>query len=299
VDILLVWHDRHYAWISRSQEPQKKYKMTTTKFIFDDREHAAKVAFAARIKGRDDIAMESRRLDMGDIIIQDSNAVSPVIIVERKQVADLMNSLFDGRLAEQCSRMQQWKAEHKPGDVWTVIIVEGCASVDTFRASNPDNRFRHFVKTYLQLVLDGKPLEHHLVLRTGAVEETAALLLTLRKTIIAGLTTTNRLLQCSMPRKTQSDAFVRHLCCTQGISVQRALRIKERFCSVTHLGEAVATDLDGTLDFLKDAIGSGKVAARLLEDLGHSLPSAVVSKKRKTQSGLSSSSPSKSSNTGL
>ena len=69
VDILLVWHDRQYAWIERSQEPQKIIHNDDKNFIFDDREHAAKEAFAARIEGRDDIVTETRLFDMGDIII--------------------------------------------------------------------------------------------------------------------------------------------------------------------------------------------------------------------------------------
>ena len=112
-------------------------------FSFDDREHTLKAAFAQRIQGRDDIRMESTRLNMGDVVIQKTDT-SPLIVVERKQVFDLMSSLFDGRLAEQCSRMRQWQAEQTEGDVWMVMIVEGAVLPKQFRGTHdPDVRFRH------------------------------------------------------------------------------------------------------------------------------------------------------------
>ena len=40
----------------------------------------------------------------------------------------------DGRLAEQCHRLQQWQAENEgAGSVWIVTIIEGVASPFTFR----------------------------------------------------------------------------------------------------------------------------------------------------------------------
>ena len=249
---------------------------------FDDREHAIKEAFTACIAGREDVQMDSRRLDMGDIIIQPAQSTTPLVVVERKQVTDLMSSLFDGRLAEQCSRMQQWKAEQTVADVWTVLIVEGCAGADTFRATNPEVRYRHFLKTYIQLALDANPVCNHLILRTTSVEETATVLLTLHKTVTAGVDGANRVLV--LPRKSQSDPFVRHLSCTQGVSVQRAMRIRERYQNVFHLGKAMETNPYGTIDVLKGIIGSVKVAVRLLEDLGHTCPRVNQKRPRRTHS---------------
>jgi ERCC4-type nuclease len=113
-----------------------------TNFTFDDREHNLQTAFTKRIQGRTDLHMECKRLNMGDVIIEKEGG--PLIIIERKQVNDLMCSLFDGRLAEQCSRMRQWQAEQASGDIWVVVIVEGIANVDQFRnAADPDSKFRH------------------------------------------------------------------------------------------------------------------------------------------------------------
>lgn len=133
-------------------------------------------------------------LAMGDVVIRsatdDDTATSQgpplVIVVERKKVADLMASLFDGRLAEQCHRMRAWQAEQEGIGpvVWTVVAVEGVATPFVWSgAPDPDARFRYFCKLLLQLHLDAAPGDRRFVIRTSSTQETAALLLTLQKTI--------------------------------------------------------------------------------------------------------------------
>ena len=80
---------------------------------------------------------------MGDVLIQNGDGSGPLVVVERKQVNDLMNSLFDGRLAEQCSRMRLWQTEQGDGEAWLVVLIEGATDPDQFRATDPDARFRH------------------------------------------------------------------------------------------------------------------------------------------------------------
>ena len=280
---------------------------------FDDREHTLYAAFTKRTTQRADIVAESRRLDMGDVLIQKTTPdkgtrEGPVIIVERKQVHDMMNSLFDGRLAEQCSRMRQYQLEQSAGEVWIVLVVEGTASPGQFRGTNPDGKFRHvqdffpkqseqipdgFVKTHLQLVLDSQPNECRLARRTTNEDETAALILTLHKTITAGVHCTHSAMVRSMPRKTRSDIFLRQLCCTQGISQQRAEQIRLHFPTLGELHRAMQ---DGSGDFLSklsQAIGSQCIALRLCTDMGCDMEAPPTTKKRrtgKTQSSISSSS---------
>ena len=116
--------------------------MDTTVFVFDDRESTLQGAFEVRTKERPDVRIERRRLEMGDVVIGTEQA--PVaVIVERKEVTDLMNSLFDGRLAEQCDRMSRWQSEPGNHEVWVVLIIEGVATATTFHALDPDVRFRH------------------------------------------------------------------------------------------------------------------------------------------------------------
>lgn len=212
--------------------------MPTTEFVFDDRERELIEAFRQRSVNRTDITMTVRRLDMGDVLVQKQDG--PPVVVERKHVADVMSSLYDGRLAEQWTRMRQWQSLQHPSAAWIVIVVEGVADPSSFpTATDPDAKYRHFLKTYLQMTLMAESAERHLVLRTSSQHETATLLLTLLKTINEG---PQRLMQGNavgdLPRKTRSHVFVRQLCCTQGVSQSRASRLLEKFASLKDLRAA-------------------------------------------------------------
>ena len=266
----------------------------TTHITFDDRETDLVEAFRVRTADRPDVHMTVERLAMGDVVIRSSpqsaadddghgasstaaaeGGPPTVIVVERKKVADLMASLFDGRLAEQCHRMRTWQAEQEGIGpvVWTVVAVEGVATPLVWGGSpDPDARFRHFAKLLLQLHLDAAPAERRFVIRTSSTQETAALLLTLQKTIrssgpgspaspVYGRTT-------PLPRKTQSDPFLRQLCATQGMSYQRALRVRERWSDCAALCDALRGAEGGAvLADLGRRMGSPCVARRLCEDL--------------------------------
>ena len=111
-------------------------------------------------------------------------------MVERKEVKDLMASAFDGRLNEQRLRMHQFRQNNVAGtdgmrkgqgdmypilsvsSVWTVLLIEGNVKPDTFRATeNPDVRYKMFVKTALQQVLDGMNVECNIVVRIRVFHE--------------------------------------------------------------------------------------------------------------------------------
>lgn len=71
-----------------------------------------------------------------------------------------------------------------------------------------------------------------------------------------------------LPRKTQSDPFVRQLCATQGLSYQRALRVRERWTGCAALCDALrGPDAADVLAELGRLMGSPCVARRLREDL--------------------------------
>ena len=274
--------------------------MAVLHYDFDDREHTLFAAFRARTAGRDDVVATQRRLDMGDVLIRPADGSPPHFVVERKRVDDLMASVFDGRLAEQEHRMRQWQSEQADGAAWLVVVVEGPASPATFRrAPDPDARFRYFVKTHLQLVLSGsQPTDARLALRTGDEAETAALLLTLHKTVVSGAVAAPMAVMCgAMPRKSHSDAFLRHLCCTRGMSLGRAARVRERFASVTELGRQYAADPAATAQLVAALIGSPCVADRLWADLGHDAPPPPPRKKRRQRSAVVAASCSPASST--
>lgn len=248
------------------------------RIVLDDREAALHRAVTERAAGRDDVAVQDtrERLDLGDALIVGDAAT---IVVERKAVADLMSSLYDGRLAEQGERLRTWQAEQPPGAAYVVLVVEGAPS-----AGLAPERYRHFVKTHLQLVLASSPADGRMVLRTESVGETAALLLTLHKTIVqGGVAAAAGVVMCgAMPRKQHSAVIVRQLSCTQGMSVQRARRVQAEFPSLRLLCEAMRDRPQDTLTHLAALVGSGCVARRLWTDLlGEEAPAPPAKKRRR------------------
>ena len=146
------------------------------RITFDTRERALVEAFRGlRAEGLVDakhVPMPETvaQLALGDVMLQpDAEQEGPCILVERKRHDDLMNSLFDGRLDEQTSRLEHWRSED-PDQRWVVLLIEeggGCRATTT-------REVRHFLKVLLQ-----RTLEARLVLRTLSLRETALLLLTL------------------------------------------------------------------------------------------------------------------------
>ena len=70
------------------------------------------------------INLEIKTLPIGDYI------VAPEIIVERKTVSDLVSSIFDGRLFDQCNRLK----EHYK---FPILLIEGDTSEIEELAENP------------------------------------------------------------------------------------------------------------------------------------------------------------------
>jgi hypothetical protein len=128
------------------------------------------------------------------------------------------------------------------------------------------------------LALNAQPAERRLLLRTSSEAETAALLLTLHKTIGAATddgTTVGGgggagLYPAGLPRKRHGDVFVSQIACTRGISTRRAARVRAQFSSVGDLLRALRDAPQPTRERLAVAIGSRKVADRLCDDLGAS-----------------------------
>jgi ERCC4-type nuclease len=263
-----------------------------------DRVAALQAAFEVHTPGRTDMVAVSRRLEMGDVLLE--AAESPVVVaVERKHVTDLMASHFDGRLSEQSQRMRDWQLA-AAATRWAVVIVEGTASPRVFHAArDPKGRFHHFCKVSLQLSLCAhSPADQRLVLRTGDVHETAALLLTLHKTLSVGAEgAQTAVARASLPRKSQGNVFVRHLCCTQGVSEERARRVQSHFPNMAALVQAMQAAPSETETNLASSVGGIVVARRLWSDLGGE-PLAVPHKRRGKPSTSSSSSSATASGPG-
>lgn len=83
------------------------------RIVADDRETAGGVI--AELRGREEVALEVRRLPVGDFIIEARFAV------ERKTLADFAQSVIDARLFKQAAALAQ-------GTQRGVLILEGSAS---------------------------------------------------------------------------------------------------------------------------------------------------------------------------
>ena len=84
-------------------------KIEHLRIVVDEREKKSGIPDLLRAVG---INLEIKTLPVGDYI------VAPETIVERKSVSDLISSIFDGRLFDQCSRLK----EHFTNPV---ILMEG------------------------------------------------------------------------------------------------------------------------------------------------------------------------------
>jgi DNA excision repair protein ERCC-4 len=84
-------------------------KLENLRIIIDERERKSGIPELLKSVG---LNVEMKTLPIGDYI------VAPETIVERKSIRDLMSSVFDGRLFDQCSRLK----EHFE---YPVVLVEG------------------------------------------------------------------------------------------------------------------------------------------------------------------------------
>ena len=83
--------------------------LSQLRIVADEREK--KSGIPSLLKGIG-INLEIKTLSIGDYI------VAPETIVERKSISDLVSSVFDGRLFDQCNRM-------KENFQFPIIIIEG------------------------------------------------------------------------------------------------------------------------------------------------------------------------------
>jgi DNA excision repair protein ERCC-4 len=84
-------------------------KLENLRIIVDERERKSGIPELLKSVG---MGVEMKTLPIGDYI------VAPETIVERKSIKDLMASVFDGRLYDQCTRLKE-HFEHP------IILVEG------------------------------------------------------------------------------------------------------------------------------------------------------------------------------
>lgn len=84
-------------------------KIENLRIVVDERERKSGIPDLLRAVG---INLEIKTLPIGDYI------VAPETIVERKSISDLISSIFDGRLFDQCNRLKEHFAH-------PIILMEG------------------------------------------------------------------------------------------------------------------------------------------------------------------------------
>lgn len=95
--------------------------MNSIRIVADERERKSGIPQLLKKIGID---LEMRTLPIGDYI------VAPETVIERKSTRDLMSSIFDGRLFDQCTRL-------KDNFERPAILVEGCLDDLEEFAENP------------------------------------------------------------------------------------------------------------------------------------------------------------------
>ncbi len=96
-------------------------KLENLRIIVDERERKSGIPDLLKSVG---LNLEMKTLPIGDYI------VAPETVVERKSIRDLMASVFDGRLFDQCSRLK----EHFE---YPIVLVEGNVDEIEEIAENP------------------------------------------------------------------------------------------------------------------------------------------------------------------
>ncbi len=96
-------------------------KLENLRIIVDERERKSGIPDLLKSVG---LNLEMKTLPVGDYI------VAPETVVERKSIRDLMSSVFDGRLFDQCSRLK----EHFQ---FPIVLVEGNVDEIEEIADNP------------------------------------------------------------------------------------------------------------------------------------------------------------------
>lgn len=210
-------------------------KLENLRIIVDERERKSGIPDLLKSVG---LNLEMKTLPIGDYI------VAPETIVERKSIRDLMASVFDGRLFDQCTRLKE-HFEHP------IVLMEGNVDEIEEIAENP----LIFYGAISTVVLDFKIP----VIPTPSAAHTAKLLVSMcsRKDTPKG-PYLKKIKKSSDLEKQQLSV----LCSLPGIGEKFAVRMLEKFgtplkvfsattaelAKVEGLGDARAKKIKKTLD---------------------------------------------------
>jgi DNA excision repair protein ERCC-4 len=224
-------------------------KIENLRIIVDEREKKSGIPELLRSVG---INLEIKTLPIGDYI------VAPETVVERKSLSDLVSSIFDGRLFDQCNRLKEHFAH-------PVILVEGNVDEIEQIVENP----LVFYGALSAIAIDFKIP----IVPTPSATHTAKLLVSMctRKEISKGP---------FLKKIKKSDNLQRQqlsvLCSLPGVGEKLATRMLERFGSP-------ARTLNATFAELAKIEGLGEARAKKIKQM---LESENALKKRSNQKTL-------------
>ncbi|RNJ76574.1 MAG: heavy metal resistance protein CzcA [Nitrosopumilus sp. H13] len=186
------------------------------RIIVDEREKKSGIPGLLESVG---VRLEMKTLPVGDYI------VAPETIVERKSIRDLVSSVFDGRLFDQCSRLR----DHFKNPV---VLVEGNIDEIEEVAENP----LIFYGAISTVVLEFKIP----VIPTPSAMHTAKLLVSMcsKKNLHKG-PYLKKIKKSSDLQRQQLSV----LCSLPGVGEKFAVRLLERFGTPAHALAATAADL--------------------------------------------------------
>lgn len=200
-------------------------KIENLRIIVDDRERKSGIPELLKSVG---LNLEMKTLPIGDYI------VAPETVVERKSIRDLMSSVFDGRLFDQCYRLKE-HFEHP------VVLMEGNVDEIEDIAENP----LIFYGAISTVVLDFKIP----VIPTPSAAHTAKLLVSMcsRKDTPKGPYLKKIKKSSDLERQQLSV-----LCSLPGIGEKFAVRMLEKFGTPLKVFTATTSELS-KVDGLGDA----------------------------------------------
>lgn len=210
-------------------------KLENLRIVVDEREQKSGIPNLLKSIGMN---VEMKTLPIGDYI------VAPETIVERKSIRDLMASVFDGRLYDQCSRLKE-HFEHP------IVLMEGNVDEIEEIAENP----LIFYGALSRVVLDFKIP----VIPTPSANHTAKLLVSMCSRIDSPKGPYLKKIKKSSDLEKQQLSV---LCSLPGVGEKFAVRMLEKFgtplkvfsattaelAKIEGLGDARAKKIKKTLD---------------------------------------------------
>jgi DNA excision repair protein ERCC-4 len=223
-------------------------KLDQLRIIVDEREKKSGIPDLLKAVG---VNIEIKTLPVGDYI------VAPEIVVERKSIRDLISSIFDGRLFDQCNRLRE-HFQHP------VILMEGNVDEIEKFTENP----LVFYGAISSIALDFKIP----VLPTPNATHTAKLLVALSSRKEAAKGPFLKKIRKSSDLQRQQLSV---LCSLPGVGEKLATRMLEKFGTPLRVLDASSVELS-------KVEGLGKERAKKIKEMLESKSKFLKSSNQKT-----------------